>query len=197
MHLRPDELIDLAEGTRAESSATHLAECAVCRLHLEELKATMSAAADVNVPEPSPLFWDHFSARVHDAVAAEGLPRRSFWTWPRVVIPAVSVATTVLAVAITLNWGSADRGIPPLPAVGPGPVALPLASAELLADPQSAGDTALTLVAELSSDMDLETAREAGLAARGSAEHAVTHLTGSELRELQRLLQEELARSGA
>jgi hypothetical protein len=197
MHLRPDELIDLAEGTRAESSATHLAECAVCRLHLAELKATMSAAADVNVPEPSPLFWDHFSARVHDAVAAEGSPRRSFWTWPRVVIPAVSMATAVLAVAITLNWGSADRGIAPPPAVGPAPVALPVASAELLADPQSAGDTALTLVAELSSDMDLETAREAGLAARGSAEHAVTHLTGSELRELQRLLQEELARSGA
>jgi len=197
MHLRPDELIDFAEGTRAESSATHLVECAVCRLHLAELKATMSAAADVNVPEPSPLFWDHFSARVHDAVAAEGSPRRSFWTWPRVVIPAVSVATAVLAVAITLNWGSADRGIAPLPAVGPAPVALPVTSAELLADPQSAGDTALTLVAELSSDMDLETAREAGLAGRGSAEHAVTHLTGSELRELQRLLQEELARSGA
>jgi hypothetical protein len=197
MHLRPDELIDLAEGTRAESSATHLADCAVCRLHLAELKATISAAADVDVPEPSPLFWDHFSARLHDAVAAEGLPRRSFWTWPPVVIPAVSVVTAVLAVAITLNWGSADPGIAPLPSVGPAPVALPVASAELLADPQSAGDTALTLVAELSSDMDLETAREAGLAARGSAEHAVTHLTGSELRELQRLLQEELARSGA
>ena len=72
-----------------------------------------------------------------------------------------------------------------------------MASVDLLADPQSAGDDAsLTLVAELSSDMDFETAREAGLAARGSAEHAVTHLTGSELRELQRLLQQELARSG-
>ena len=26
MHLQPDELIDLAEGTRAESSAPHLAD---------------------------------------------------------------------------------------------------------------------------------------------------------------------------
>jgi len=195
MHLQPDELIDLAEGTRAESSATHLAECAVCRLQLEELKATMSAAADVDVPEPSPLFWDHFSARVRQAVDAEGAPRRSFWTWPRVAIPAVSVATAVLAVAVTLNRGGS--GNTPLPTVVPAPVALPVASVDLLADPQSAGDTALTLVAELSSDMDFETARDAGLAARGSAEHAVTHLTGSELRELQRLLQEELARSGA
>jgi hypothetical protein len=196
MHLRPDELIDLAEGTRAESSATHLAECAVCRLHLAELKATMSAAADVDVPEPSPLFWDHFSARVRQAVDAEGAPRRSFWTWSRVLIPAVSVAAAVLAVAVTLNWGNAGQVVGPLPVTVPAPVA-PVASVELLADPQSAGDTALTLVAGLSSDMDFETAREAGLAARGSAEHAVTHLTGSELRELQRLLQEELARSGA
>ena len=197
MHLQPDELIDLAEGTRAESSATHLAECAVCRLQLEELKAMMSAAADLDVPEPSPLFWDHFSARVRQAVNAEGAPRRSFWTWPRVVIPAVSVAIAVLAVAVTLNRGSAGGGTTPSPTVVPAPVALPVASVDLLADLQSAGDTALTLVAELSSDMDFETARDAGLAARGSAEHAVTHLTGSELRELQRLLQEELARSGA
>jgi hypothetical protein len=195
MHLRPDELIDLAEGTRAESSATHLAECAICRLHLAELKATISAAADVDVPEPSPLFWDHFSARVRHAVDAEGAPRRSFWSWSRVLIPAVSVAAAVLAVVVALNRGETGRGVGPLPVV-PAPVA-PVASLELLADPQSAGDTALTLVAELSSDMDFETARDAGLAARGSAEHAVTHLTGSELRELQRLLQEELARSGA
>ena len=157
----------------------------------------MSAAADLDVPEPSPLFWDHLSARVRRAVDAEGAPRRSFWTWPRVVIPALSVATAVLAVAVTLNRGSAGHGIVPRPAVVPAPVALPVASVDILADPQSAGDTALTLVAELSSDMDFETARDAGLAARGSAEHAVTHLTGSELRELQRLLQEELARSGA
>jgi hypothetical protein len=196
MHLQPDELIDIAEGTRAESSAAHLAECAVCRLQLEELKAMMSAAADVDVPEPSPLFWDHFSARVRQAVDAEGAPRRSFWTWPRVAIPAVSIATVVLAVAVTLNRGNTGPVVAPLPAVVPAPVA-PVASVDLLVDPQAADDTALTLVAELSSDMDFETAREAGLAARGSAEHAVTHLTGSELRELQRLLQEELARSGA
>jgi hypothetical protein len=196
MHLRPDELIDVAEGTRAESSAPHLAECAVCRLQVEELKAMMSAAADVDVPEPSPLFWDHFSARVRQAVDAEGAPRRSFWTWPRVVIPAVSVAVAVLAVAVTLNRGNTSRAVVPLPAVLPAPVA-PVASVDLLVDPQTGDDTALTLVAELSSDMDFETAREAGLAARGSAEHAVTHLNGSELRELQRLLQEELARSGA
>jgi hypothetical protein len=62
-------------------------------------------------------------------------------------------------------------------------------------DSQAAGDdTALTLVSELSSDLDFDSAREAGLATGGSAEHAVTHLNRGELRELRRLLQEELAR---
>lgn len=201
MHLQPDELVDLAEGTRAESSAPHLATCEVCRLQLADLKAMMSAAADVEVPEPSPLFWDHVSARVRDAVAAEGTPRRSFWTWPRLVIPGAAVAMAALLLAVTLNRGRVNAPIP----VAPDP-AVPVASVDLLSDPQlggllsdpqSAGDTALTLVAELSSDMDFDAAREAGLAARGSAEHAITHLNGAELRELRRLLQEELAHSGA
>ncbi len=38
----------------------------------------MSVAAEVEVPEPSPLFWDHLSARVGEAVAAEQAPRRSW-----------------------------------------------------------------------------------------------------------------------
>ena len=193
MHLQPDELVDLAEGTRTESSVPHLAACEACRHQLAELKAMMSAAADVAVPEPSPLFWDHFSARVREAVAAEGVPRRSFWSWPRLALPVAVAAMAGVILAVALYTGPETR--PDLPAVAPTPA---VASIDLLSDPQSPDDdTALTLVAELSSDMDLDGAREAGLAGGGSAEHAVTHLDGGELRELRRLLQEELARSGA
>ncbi len=63
-HLTPEEFVDLAEGARAEASAPHLQACDACRRQLAELRATMSAAADIDAPEPSPLFWDHFSARV-------------------------------------------------------------------------------------------------------------------------------------
>ena len=192
MHLQPDELVDLAEGTRQESSAPHLAGCAMCRRQLADLRAMMTAAADVEVPEPSPLFWDHFSARVRDAVAEEALPRRSFWTWPRLAIPTAVAAIAVVMIAVAVNRG---RVAPPVSrAVAP----TGAAPVELLADLQSqSDDTALTLVAELSADLDFDSAREAGLAAGGSAEHAVTHLSGAELRELHRLLKEELARSGA
>jgi hypothetical protein len=192
MHLRPDELVDLAEGTRTESSAPHLAACEVCRHQLAELKAMMSAAADVEVPEPSPLFWDHFSANVREAVAAEGAPRRSFWSWPRLAMPAGAAALAVAILAVALSTGPVTA--PDAPPVAP---TTAVAAAELLSDLQSPGDdSALTLVAALSSDMDLDAAREAGLAGGGSAEHAVTHMDGGELRELRRLLQEELARSG-
>ena len=54
-------------------------------------------------------------------------------------------------------------------------------------------DPSLTLVADLSDGAGWEAAHEAGLSPRGSAEHAVTHLSEPELRELQRLLQAELA----
>ena len=193
MHLQPDEFVDLAEGRRTESSVPHLAACEACRHQLAELKAMMSAAADVAVPEPSPLFWDHFSTRVREAVAAEGVPRRSFWSWPRLAMPAAAAAMASVILAVALNTGPVTT--PDAPTVAP---AASVAAVDLLADLQPPDDdTALTLVAQLSSDMDLDAAREAGLAGGGSAEHAVTHLDGGELRELRRLLQEELARSGA
>jgi hypothetical protein len=51
------------------------------------------------------------------------------------------------------------------------------------------------LVASLTSAMDLDAASDAGLAPSGAAEHAVTHMLDSELRELQRLLKEEMVGS--
>jgi hypothetical protein len=108
-------------------------------------------------------------------------------------VPAVAVGLASLLLAVALNT---DRATPPAPAPVARAVAAPVV--DLFSDPPSAGDdTALNLVAELSSDMDFDAAREAGLAVGGGAEHAVTHMDSSELRELRRLLQEELARSGA
>ncbi len=57
-------------------------------------------------------------------------------------------------------------------------------------------DASLSLVADLARSMDADSAGEAGLAASGSAEHAVVHLSDPELRELRRLLAEELTHTG-
>ena len=50
MHLNTDELVDIAEGTRPESSAPHLAGCEPCRAQLHELRAMMSAAQESTCP---------------------------------------------------------------------------------------------------------------------------------------------------
>jgi hypothetical protein len=198
MHLTSEELVDIAEGTRSEASAAHLAGCDPCRAQLSDLRAMMSAAADVDVPEPSPLFWDHLSSRVSAAIAAEApgtlLPpsRELFRTLfgSRTLQLAVALAASLLIVVLV-------NGRRTVPAVVEAPG---LTIADAVADPLGVaadGDDSLTLVASLTDGQDLETVREAGLAPRGSAEHAVTHMSDGELRELRRLLKEELTRPGA
>jgi hypothetical protein len=194
MHLSIEELVDIAEGTRIEGSAPHLLTCEHCREQLHDLRSAMSAAKAVDVPEPSPLFWGHLSSRVSAAVAAEGVPAGRAWLKPsRVVLAGLAVAAALLIAMV-----SSSRRPTPDVALTPGAsVADATAATEFLGDLISDDDPSLTLVASLTDDEDLETVREAGLAPRGSAEHAVSHLSDDELRELGRLLREELARSGA
>src|SRR5215471_16146260 len=126
-HLHPNELIDLAEGTRPQSAAPHLLACESCRRQLAEARALIAAAATVEVPEPSPLFWDHLSARVREAVLTEGAPRRippfTLWidlrSWSRLVVPvsvgvvAALVMAAVLTIRLTrISSGSAARSQP-------------------------------------------------------------------------------------
>jgi hypothetical protein len=202
MHLNTETLVDIAEGTRPESAAPHFAACELCRAHVRELRAMMAAAQDVEVPEPSPLFWDHLSSRVSRAVAEEGArlpPARVFFSVlrARTFQASAFVAVMALLIAVVLT----PRIPAPVPAFidapAPGSVAEADIGLELIRDVTSDDDASLTVVASVTDDVDMETAREAGLAPRGSAEHAVTHMSAGELRELGRLLQEELARSGA
>ncbi len=204
MHLKPEELVDLAEGTRAEASAPHLAACDRCRRDLDDLRATLRSMPGEIVPEPSPLFWDHLLARVRVAVAAEGAPSRfPRWDWllrPRVLVPIGALAAAALAILVTLP---SQVTLPPLPE-NPAVIAENAPSAgselpgssrlELLNDSLVDDDPSLQLVADLTATMDANAVGDAGLAGRGSAEHAVTHLNASELQELQRLLAQELNR---
>jgi hypothetical protein len=197
MHLKDDELVDLAEGARPESSAPHLASCEQCRRQVRDMRAMMSVAADVDVPEPSPLFWDHLSARVHETVATGASQRRSWRdavAWRRVLMPAWAAAVAALIIVVVLG----SRLTAP-PASAPASAAVVAKNAEavdLWNDPASDDDESLTLMASLSAGLDLEGVGDTDLAVRGSAEHAVTHMDPDDLRELQRLLTQELSPSG-
>jgi hypothetical protein len=200
-HLTSEQLIDLAEGVRPESSAPHLGSCETCREKLLELRTTLFAAASVHVPQPSPLFWDHFSARVHDAVEAEGAAGTSAigrWSWSSVSpIRVGTFAVVMLALVIAIRDGR--PGVPvPQPAGSSGAVGESsgdvspggaLASASMVAD-----DPSLSLVADLAADMDWDTASEAGFTTHvGVDNDAVTDLTDSERRVLNQLLKGELS----
>jgi hypothetical protein len=196
MHLKDDELVDLAEGARRESSEPHLASCEQCLRQVRDMRAMMSVAAAVDVPEPSPLFWDHLSARVRDTVATKASPRRPWRdmaAWRRVLMPASAAAVGALIIVVAL--GSRLMAPPPSPASSAA-VVEEAEAFDLWNDPASDDDESLTLMASLNAGLDLEGAGDADLAARGSAEHAVTHMDPDDLRELQRLLTQELSPSG-
>ena len=201
-HLTSEQLIDLAEGTRpisnlSDLSMSHLESCSACQHTLAGLRATMSAVAGVEAPEPSPLFWDRFSARVHDAVQAgrvgtvSGLAR---WSWlrTRTLWVGAAAAAAVLAIAVGLR---VDR-----PA-GPGtlPPSTATANVEALVEGfGTADDPSLSLVADLIAGLDWEGASEAGFTTHvGVDNDVVSQLTEGERNELHQLLKGELSRSGA
>ena len=69
-HLSQAEFVDLIESQSPlpAARAQHAEECERCRTEAESLRAMRLVASRDAMPEPSPLFWDHFSARVAEQV---------------------------------------------------------------------------------------------------------------------------------
>jgi hypothetical protein len=202
-HLTAARLVDLAEDARAESSVPHLAECDRCRRALAELRATMADVADVQVPEPSPLFWDHLSARVRDGVAEQGAPDRARWIGyllrPRLALPllASSLAAVIVA-AVMLTRAVVPNPIPSTPL----PVPSIAESGQLPSLPPLeplgvADDPSLGLVADFGTTLGWDDMREEMVTDAGGSDRAVIGLGAEERQELQRLLEQEMAQPTA
>ena len=79
-HLTSEQLVEAAEGILPAERARHLEQCGTCRTNVETLQAVLSDVGDTSiVPEPSPLFWEHFSRRVREATATERVPAPERW----------------------------------------------------------------------------------------------------------------------
>src|SRR5437870_13181852 len=92
-HLSAEEFVDAAEGTLAAVRAAHLRTCEACRTQADSLGALLRDTAAIDVPDPSPLFWDHFSARVRERIAGQPEADRASWLsagWSRVMSRATS-----------------------------------------------------------------------------------------------------------
>jgi hypothetical protein len=186
-HLSNDEILTAVEGDSVHTA--HLSACESCRNRVNELRQVLTLTRDVEIPEPSPLFWNHFSERVREAVAAEPLPRVSNWRlgfgWTASV--AGVLAIMVIGVVVTLWSGKPAVMVIPPPAVAE--------SAILSVDPLD-DDPTWVLMGEIASQIEWEDASEAGLIARpGSAEQALGQMSEEEQRLVVELLQQELERS--
>lgn len=107
-HLSPEELIDLVEdreGRLGAGRASHFKSCESCRQQVQELREVMLEASDLNVPEPSPLFWEHASHRLAEAIATDARfvqGRSSARLGLSHITTALATAAVVLAVVVGL-----------------------------------------------------------------------------------------------
>jgi len=192
-HLTDIEIVDLIDGTLRADRQQHVDGCDACRARAEGLRSTLLRASDADIPEPSPLFWDHFSARVHGAVH-DASPNESPRWFSRPTLKwaiAGAVATVVLVTAVwrasAPPWRTPGTpGAPPLVAVSAPDLDIDAS------DPDS--DQAWALVRAVADDSTWDDDdAESGFAVRpGSAERAMADLTHAERRELVRLLEAEI-----
>lgn len=201
-HFSESELLDAAEGRLAGDRQRHAGECVACARQVDDLRTVLARAVDAEVPEPSPLFWDHLSARVREEIAHEAPTR---WGWASGLRP-WPVAATVAAVAIALLvmvgvFRSTSNS--PIPGTDRRDVAVARPNADVPAEPDVEtddveGDEAWAVVRAVADDVVWDDVTDAGISARpGSAERAVQTLTAAERTELAALIAEELKRSGA
>lgn len=179
-HLTPDELIDAMEGVLSPERRTHLAACDACQRELAGLSTVLSDAKQASVPEPSPMFWPHFSERVRTAIDHDANQAGNWPAWMRwqVLLPLGAMAMIVLALAMSIPRLEVPDDI-----VDNAPPAV-----------TQPGDT-WAMVTELVGNIDLDTASAAGVIEPGVAEQALLHLTAEEQQELTRLLKAELQRA--
>lgn len=206
-HLTEPELVDLLDGVLASSRQAHLDACESCRSRAARLREALAETADAEIPEPSPLFWEHFSARVHEGVreAEMGQPSRWF-SWAPAGALKWAMPGAFLAILVVAGvWSGMWRGSAPVPAT-----VASLGTDATVADVGSDGDQeafdletpgadeAWALVRTVADDVSWDDAAAERFGVRsGSVEHAMARLTGDERSELLRLLAAETKQPGA
>jgi hypothetical protein len=180
-HLSRDERLLALDGVLDAGRQAHLSACAACRTEVEGLRGVLARVRAVDVPEPSPLFWDHLAARVGDAIAREPAPAvtRGWWA-PRLGWAALAVAVTAAAA----GYLTRPERIPAAPVVASvAPAPAPDATA-----PGEGGGVAVDVDAAFSDDgwaLLTAVAEDAGAdetfaPSAGQAEHSLFLLTAAE-----------------
>lgn len=182
-HFTPEEFVDALEQPLSSERASHLSVCAACHAELNEMRMLMSDVVIArDVPEPSPLFWNHLSARVREAVDAEPIPA-AWWrvSWRPLVAIVGGLAMVIVALVLRTS-----------PHETAAPSGVTQAQLRDAADLQE-GDAVWALINEMAPSMRVEEAREAGFVpGRAVTDAAIESLTPKQRQELARLLRAEM-----
>ena len=201
-HLNDAELIDALDDG-AGPAGRHAAQCDACGAKLAAMREAIAAVDAVGVPEPSPLFWDHFSARVHAAIDDHGITPSWWRSW--LASPAawtVAAATMVIALIGGIwQWSAppaAVRGADTVARTAPATSSPASEAAPIdLSDDLGAieADEAWAVVRTVADGVEWDDeAVTAGVFGRpGWAERAAQSLTPEEREQLLKLLQAETA----
>jgi hypothetical protein len=196
-HLRESEFVDLLDHVLPAERARHVEECSACAEQIEALRSALGRVADVDVPEPSPLFWEHFSSRVRegvkDATPADSAPWSGWIHQPGLKWALAGALVAVLAVVGV--WRSGRVTLSPQPETVIVSEASPVDAPDIAdADDDRAWDLVRVVADEVPWNDDVD----ASLATRpGTVERAVLSLKGEARAELVRLLEAETKRPGA
>jgi hypothetical protein len=150
--LRPEEFVDLVDGTLSPDRRRHVDGCMPCQATAAEIREALALAASDDVPEPSALFWPSINARVRAQLEPRSSAAWRRWLqWPRLV-PAAGLVAALVALVVSLQRGVPDRldepvSMPPTQAATTAPE--PGDDAAL----EPASDAALALVVDLSRDL--------------------------------------------
>jgi hypothetical protein len=205
-HLTDAQLTDAIEerGGLDQDGAAHLGSCEACAGKVAALRAVLRNTEAVTVPEPSPLFWEHFGARVSGAIDSASAPERSGWAWRS---HRHWLAAAALVVVTALGFYAVQSEAPAVypdttPVIAPPGPAIPGSSETGGAESTGASvdpvedDSAWAVMRSLAVDLHYDDARDAGVLPQpGSIETAATELSTIERAELVRLLQDELKRN--
>jgi hypothetical protein len=195
-HLSRTEFLDFVEDPdAADRHRRHLESCEECRATAAALRATLAEVRRDDETEPSPLFWDHFAARVSEAIRdeAQAVPEHTRLAWLGGHTAAWAAAALIVLLGMTtLVWRvtlHAPTSVTSQPAAeGPGRPA----------GETTGADKEWTKVQDAVATLQWDEVQAAGISVRpGSAEGVVMELTADERVELARLIEREMKRSGA
>jgi hypothetical protein len=211
LHLTPEELIDSRERQLPTARQAHADSCVTCRAKVAQLDEVLRDVKAVDVPEPSPLFWDHLSARIRDRVAHEPPPapardnpfaRLTDWLTGWSAAPRWAFAAVLLVLCASLGWlgwsqfrhgGKAPMSTASAPAAS-APVETTVAAETSVTPDDAEGEWGLML--QMAEDVSWDDAEGSSLYVRPAAvDRALIELTAEERDRLLQLVQADLAQN--